>query len=240
MKILLQVYRVYSKTSPVDISTVSKGGGIMSIFCADYLTYLHMFLKMLIKHIRTVKSFVLWQSNSTYRFTVKCLALATIWALFPYKSHSYWLVRAVVWIAFGPWIKLLDLLWIHKFYRTRDALVREGVPQTSQEMKEDIASRPNILEPLLHLTALKKMSSLGRVVVEDSVKLRDFREVYFGSFSELIPLFDTSRFPSIPLPTSSALPCKKVFDPDAEPVKWDYVAGQKLDGAMIPQQRTKA
>ncbi|KAL3910394.1 MAG: hypothetical protein SGILL_007707, partial [Bacillariaceae sp.] len=241
MQILLQVYRVYSKTSPVDISTVSKGGGMMSMFYVDYLTYLHLLLKMLIKYIRALKSFATWQSNSTYRFTVKCLAIATVWALFPFKAQSFWLVRALVWTFFGPWVKLLDLLYIRKFYRTREALIREGVPQTTEEMKEDIASRPNILEPLLKSTALEKMSNLGRVVVEDNVKLRDYREEYFGSFSEHIPLFDTSRYPSVPLPSSSAVPSDHVFDPDKEEsVKWDYVAGQKIAGSMIPKQRVKA
>lgn len=45
LKIVLQVYRVYSKTSPVDISTVSKSGGLISSLYVDYLSYLHMMLK---------------------------------------------------------------------------------------------------------------------------------------------------------------------------------------------------
>ena len=91
MKILLQVYRVYSKTSPVDISTVSKGGGVMSMLYVDYLTYLHMLLKVLVKYIRALKSFVTLQSNSTYPFIVKCLVIATVWTLFPFEAQSLWL-----------------------------------------------------------------------------------------------------------------------------------------------------
>jgi hypothetical protein len=45
LKIALQVYRVYSKTSPGDISTVLKSGGLMSSLYVNYLTYLHMMLK---------------------------------------------------------------------------------------------------------------------------------------------------------------------------------------------------
>lgn len=41
----LKVYRVYSKTSPVDISTASKSGGLLSSLYLNYLTYLHMLLK---------------------------------------------------------------------------------------------------------------------------------------------------------------------------------------------------
>jgi hypothetical protein len=45
LKIALQVYRVYSKTSPIDISTVSKSGNLLSSLYVNYLAYLHMMLK---------------------------------------------------------------------------------------------------------------------------------------------------------------------------------------------------
>lgn len=151
-----------------------------------------------------------------------------------------------MWALFGPWVKLLDLFWLRKYYRTREDLLREGVPQTTEEMKEDIASRPHIMEPLLKSNFVETMSNLGRVVVEDNIKLRDFREEYFGRFSESIPLHDTSRYPSVPLPTSFARPHEDVYGSDdttrgapAQSVRWTYVAGQKLNGAMIPQQRVK-
>jgi hypothetical protein len=45
MMIALQVYRVYSKSTPVDISTVSTSGGLASKLYKNYLSYLHMMLK---------------------------------------------------------------------------------------------------------------------------------------------------------------------------------------------------
>jgi hypothetical protein len=45
LNVALQVYRVYSKTTPVDISTVSKSGGLVSKLYVNYLAYLHMLLK---------------------------------------------------------------------------------------------------------------------------------------------------------------------------------------------------
>jgi hypothetical protein len=50
LMIILQVYQIYSKTTPVDISTVEKsGGGLVSrvtlFLTADYLALLHMLLK---------------------------------------------------------------------------------------------------------------------------------------------------------------------------------------------------
>ncbi|KAG7364176.1 C2 domain containing protein [Nitzschia inconspicua] len=245
LKIALQVYKVYSKTSPVDISTVSKSGGLMSSLYVNYLTYLHVLLKNLNKYIRISKNFATWQSHSTYGITVKCFVFATVWLCFPYKSQSCWIVRVVAWVSLGPWMKFLDVFWIRKYYRTREELIRDGVPETADEMREDIASRPNILEPLLKSNLLETMSNRGRVVVEDSVKLRDFREEFFGKYSETIPLVDTSRFPSVPLPSSYACPrgdrsknndLIEVVDADDTP-SWTYVVGQKLFGNMIPQQR---
>lgn len=141
-------------------------------------------------------------------------------------------------------MKLLDMLWIRKYYRTREELVRDGVPGTADEMKEDIASRPNILEPLLQANMLEAMANRGRVVIEENVKLRDFREEFFGKYSEKIPLVDASRYPSVPLPSSHAQPraqSPKSKDEDVivgpGPTNWTYAAGQKLHGSMIPQQR---
>lgn len=45
LMIALQVYRVYSKNTPVDISTVSSSGGLASKLYKDYLSYVHMMLK---------------------------------------------------------------------------------------------------------------------------------------------------------------------------------------------------
>lgn len=141
-------------------------------------------------------------------------------------------------------MKLLDMLWIRKYYRTRDELVRDGVPGTADEMKEDIESRPNILEPLLQTNMLEAMANTGRVVIEDNVKLRDFRKEFFGRYSEKIPLVDASRYPSVPLPSSYAQPrAQSQWSKDKDVVvgprrrNWTYAVGQKLHGSMIPQQR---
>ena len=45
MKTGLNVYRVYSKNTPVDISTVSSSGGLFSNMYKDYLYYAHVMLK---------------------------------------------------------------------------------------------------------------------------------------------------------------------------------------------------
>jgi hypothetical protein len=194
------------------------------------------------KYIRAIKNFAAWQSNSTYRFTAQCMLFATVWLCFPYKTQCFWLIRIAAWLVLGPWMKFMDVWWIRKYFRTRDDLLRDGVPETTNKMKEDIARRPNILEPLLQANWLEIMANRGRVVIEDNVKLRDFREEFFGKYSEKIPLFDFSRYPSIPLPSSYARPSPIASKDQVKAVReestcWTSVCGQQLDGCMIPQQR---
>lgn len=45
MKTALGVYRVYSKSTPVDISTVSKSGNLISKLYVNYLSYAHLVLR---------------------------------------------------------------------------------------------------------------------------------------------------------------------------------------------------
>lgn len=179
---------------------------------------------------------------------MKCLAAAIFWSLFPYKVESLWLIRIFVWTLTGPWVKVLDELWIRRYYRTREDLLRDGIPETTDGMKNDIANRPNILGPLLKSALLETMASTGRVVVEDNVKLRDFREQLFGKYTERVPHVDTSRFPSVPLSTSFAQPYyasdeKGVAEPGdyvdlpEKSQRWTCVPGQELEGTMIPTSR---
>lgn len=145
-------------------------------------------------------------------------------------------------------MKLLDVFWIRKYYRTRDELFRDGVPATTEEMNQDIASRPNILEPMLTASFVGQLAESGRVVVEDTLKLRDFRELLFGNYSEAIPSVDTTRFPSVPLSTSFAQPYGPVCgqkegaykDLPSESLSWTYIPGQKLSGEMIPKERVQS
>ena len=151
----------------------------------------------------------------------------------------------MTYLCLGPWIKLLDMLWIHKYYRTTEDILRDGIPETVEEMQADIMSRPNILEPLLNSKLVESWSQMGRIVQEDNLKLRDVREKRYGKWSEAVPPYDGSRFPSVPFEeTSYAQPYAKspksakegdYVDLPRKSLKVHYIAGQKLDGDMIPQ-----
>jgi hypothetical protein len=160
--------------------------------------------------------------------------------------------RIVTWACLGPWVKLLDVFWINQYYRTKEELLRDGLPEGPEdveEMQKQIAERPNILDSILKSAWVQSMAVSGRIVSEDNIKLRDFREEQYGRWSERVPAVDASRFPSVPLSNSFAQPYTAFGgegnegdyqDLPMESQKWTYVPGQKLEGRMIPQVAHRA
>jgi hypothetical protein len=184
------------------------------------------------KKIRLVRNFVNWKTHSTYKFTLAMLILATTWCIFPYKYLVVPATKVCVFLVFGPHLKILDMMWIQKYYRTKEQLFADGLPTSVEEMKEDISSRPNILDSLLKSTWIREMGKSGRIVSEESMKLREFRKERYGKFSENVH-YNPSVFPSTPLPSSFAQPYSEYTDLPQESLTWSYIAGQKLEGNMI-------
>lgn len=252
----LKVYRVYSKNTPVDISTVSKSGSVFSKLYVNYLYYAHVCLRMVCKYSRLFRNFVNWRAGSTYKLTIDLLLFATTWALFPYKHVIINIsLRAVVWIILGPQNKFIDIIWVQPYYRTKEQLLADGIPETVEEMKEEIASRPNILENMLTSKWVHEMGKSGRIVVEDNLKLQAAREAHYGKYSEAVPAVDFSRFASVPTSSSFAQTFVSLNgDGDTTAIKstdgcyqdigshkkiWSKVPGQKLYGNIIPIPKTE-
>ena len=200
---------------------------------------------VLCRYIRLLRNFVNWKVPATHKLTATLLLWATVWCFFPYKDEAFFSFRILTYLCLGPWVKLLDTLWIHKYYRTTEDLLRDGIPETLEEMQADIMTRPNIMEPLLNSKLVKRWGQLGRIVQEDNLKLRDIREKRFGKWSELVPPYDASRFPSVPFEETSYAQRYATSDESAREGDYidlprseltvHYIAGQKLDGDMIPQ-----
>ena len=224
----LGIYKVYSKTSLASVVMTTKTHDWS--FLSGRLHYLHMMLKMICQYVRLGRNFVNWKSYSTDAFTTNCIMIATLWVIFPMNRIAHWTLRVLVWTLLGPWMKLVDIFWVHAWYETKDELIKR--------LKEEERYTPKLpdLDGALESQALVKMGHAGRVVAEDSYKLKDMREKLFGYFSETIPKADTSRFPSTPLATSFAEPSV------SEHTNVDHayhVLGQKLNGNMIhSRQRT--
>ena len=125
-------------------------------------------------------------------------------------------------------MKLFDVFFVKDYYRTR----------------AELAADPTIEEPDIDsIFADAKYSALAkkvRVAAEDAIKLKEMREHRFGTYSCRVPASDESRFPSIPMPQSTARPYDASGSHGMEyhylgPEDCSFVKlpGQKLHGTMI-------
>jgi len=160
-------------------------------------------------------------------------------------------LRIVLLAVLGPQNRIIDELWIRPYYRTKEDLMRDGIPTTTEEMKADIQSRPNILDPILSSKWVHEMGKSGRIVVEENLKLQAARELHYGKYSESIPGVDSSRYASVPASSSFSVPYMVQEDMiDQDPIKpakgtyvdvlqsrkiWSFLSSQSLHGDMIPQ-----
>ncbi len=67
--------------------------------------------------------------------------------------------------------------------------------------------------------------------------MKDMREYLFGKYMETVPLLDSSRYHSIPEPSSSARTVTSSLGPQDTPEmmpQWQYLPSQNLKKGMIP------
>jgi hypothetical protein len=224
----LSVYRIYSKSSSVPvIVTERKDWSLLS----DRLYYAHLLLQYFCTYLRAFRNFLHWKGgSSTQRFAGKCLVLATIWMLLPVQRVAHWMLRLWVWIFFGPWMKLVDVRWVQHWYRTKDQLLQDI---DSGCGSKDVASKERDLpdfDACLESDLLLGMGHRGRLVAEQARKERAWRHVLLGTYSERVPVVDSSRFPSTPLPSSFS----QVEAVEAAVETIVYTPGQEVSGSMIP------
>lgn len=227
MYFMLKVYRIYSKTS-VTAKFFSTPNHQWS-FLSGRLYYLHMFLKYLCKYTRLYFALINWHGYYANKFTTTLLFLGTLFLLPPVQFGAWWSVRILAWALLGPWMKLVDIYWIHRWYKTSDELFE--LVGRGEEPEADLPD----FEALLESDIFMKMTHSGRIVSEEAIKLKDMREYVFGQFSEVVPAVDSSRYPSVPLPASSARPW---IPQEQASIKLDetHVPSQKLRGTMILKQ----
>ena len=224
---MLKVYRIYSKTTVTAkfFSTPNNEWSLLS----GRLYYLHMLLKYLCKYTRLYLALINWQGYYANKLTTTLLLLGTLFLLRPIHVVSWWTFRILAWTLLGPWMKLLDIYFIHRWYKTSHEIME--IVHSGKEPGPDLPD----FEALLESEFFLNMSKSGRVIGENAIKLKDMREHVFGHFSEVVPAADSSRFPSVPLPESSARPWT---EPDESIIRKEeiHVPGQKLRGTMILKQ----
>jgi hypothetical protein len=149
-----------------------------------------------------------------------------MWLVLPLDYALLWALRVGVWACLGPWVKLVDMFYIHPYYRTKE------------ELLIDPTCRVTCLDQILTSKPFQRMGASARLAQEEAVKLKDMREHRFGKLAQLIPAWGTSRFPNTPLPHSTAEPVGESESEGGvttEARRWRYVKGQKLGGHMVHQ-----
>jgi hypothetical protein len=89
-----------------------------------------------------------------------CLGLGFAWVLFPMHQVLLWVSRLFVWTLLGPWMKLVDMYYVHPYYRTKE------------EIMVDPTVKDTHLESVLTSNLLKEMGKSARLASEEALKVR--------------------------------------------------------------------
>lgn len=236
LQFLLKAYRIYSKTTVTAAQFATEVREWDSWqFLSGRLYYLHMMLKYQCYYIRLFRNFINSKSFANDAFSTNCILLASVWLILPLNTALLWTTRILVWACLGPWMKLVDIYWVHSWYETKDELL--------QRIENNDDSDPKIpdFDILLESNWLMKMAITGRITSEQSCKRKAMRNLIYGSYCEAVPKVDSSRYPSVPLPQSFAKPAN-LLESGGTSLSGEsryHVPGQMLVGGyMIPNVAT--
>jgi hypothetical protein len=164
--------------------------------------------------VRIARSFVIWdESYGAFFITNGCVlgGLALIWV--PWAYIMRWLLRVVVWVVLGPWMKLVDIFYVQKLAKRSKGEV----------LADRIKTRG------LGVVLAKRARMIRR---EDAMKLKALKRYMFGKYIARVPRFKEYRFRDVPLQVSTAVPCGG--GPGSKYHISSRRHGQHLVGHMIP------
>jgi hypothetical protein len=239
---LLKVYRIYSKNLFTSVQFATTEKKLFQLF-TNQLQYVHMFLKYICQYSRMLRTILAWRNYSSHRIAMNCFIVGVLWLCLPVGVAVQWILRIAVWTLLGPWMKLVDVHWVHDVYQTKEEL-QDLIDEAYRDGTIFDLEKKLVLPDFDSLLASKiflRMSHSGRVNAENLYQLKAMRSYLYGSFSEMIPIRDSSGLSSIPLPASSATPYKNMENKQglvsSDPVRghqhWYHVPGQGLRGSMI-------
>lgn len=211
----------------VDTDITSKRGTGISIDPFKPIIFpVQQNLAMLCRYIRHVKYVLFWEEcYISYWIVNGCLLMGIVFLFVPWHFLIKWTSRAIAWLIFGPWMKLVDL-----YYYSRIK------PLTDEELQarkaEDREKRRKATSTFLRETRVKK---------ENALKLRDMKKYMFGKFITRVPILKEDRYRDLPLPESTASPYNPKLIPLSELAMQEagynrqILPGQHLVGDMIPR-----
>jgi hypothetical protein len=228
---LLKVKRLRKKTGDFAVSITTENRKKLFTF-ENRLWHVHLVLQMLVVYLRLGRDFLSWRSGYTAVLTSYCIMLAMIWMILPMNVLFRWLLRLIVWVCFGPWMKIIDTKYFRPWYATTDELlerIRRGNTEISSET--DLPDFDLVLENETFYRIMKA----GRIKAEELYKLKDMRILRYGALSESVPMTDNLRFPMIPLSNSTAVPSASS---EVNNFQGYHIPGQHLSGIIIPSPET--
>lgn len=171
---------------------------------------------------------------------IGCFSIGIFLIIFPYDLCILWICRLFAWVLFSPFMKLVDYFLIMKYYPQPDK-------ETNKLTITDLS-----FDHIFGSPRYKEIARKAKIAKEDGIKLNEMRKYRFGEYIEEVPLLDSSLYPCIPLPSSTARPysgdsrmnSKERGSSDdgnsmyeylpREQLKWQTFSGQKLYGKMVP------
>jgi len=210
-----------------DIST-KQGSGIVSSIDVfkPFLFPIQQYLDIAVSYVRVVRNVVVWEeSYISFWVTTGCFLLAVIFYFLPWLFLLQWTARIIVWVVFGPWMKLVDVFYYSKIK-----------PLTKEEQEE----KEREAEKLRRLRRKDKVREV-RIQKEDASKLKAMKKIMFGKFVTQVPVLKQDRHQDFPLSESSAVPYKPKPHTLAELAMKEAgyhrtrLPGQHLVGEMIPR-----
>eukprot|EP00804_Cyclotella_cryptica_P003215 CCRYP_010465-RB/>CCRYP_010465-RB protein AED:0.11 eAED:0.11 QI:193/1/1/1/0.61/0.57/14/6319/1145 len=206
-----------------DIST--KIGGFSVDPTKRWLLPIQEWLGIICEALRIVKNIIIWEEcYLSFWIALGSFLLSIVFYFVPWAFLTKWTLRIVVWLSFGPWMKLVDVFYFSKI-----------TPETNEQKLEREnrlkIERDKWLEAQILEAQLRK---------ERATKLKDFKQYLFGEFVCHVNVLKRDRFFDVPLPASSAAPYSPKLSSLGSLAMQEAgyhrqrVNGQQLIGDMIP------
>lgn len=209
-----------------DISSSSGGPKINPVIrmAKPYLFPIQQQLIVACEGLRSARNILTWEESVlSFWLVLVTFVLGAVFMVFPWLFFVRWFARILAWGVFGPWMKLVDIIFFSS--SSTDDTLKEAEAEAA-----DRAGRRKYMEKLI---------TEARVKNENAAKLRDMKQYFFGKYLTRVPIFKTDRYVDRPLPSSSARKVEAKHDIATTAFEMveqseERITGQNLVGLMIP------
>jgi len=183
-------------------------------------------LSLLLQRLRYIRFVIFWEEcYFSFWVTTACFVLSFAFLFVPWIFLLRWATRIFVWLIFGPWMKLVDILYFS-----------ENEAPTEEQLL--IKKKANIIKRKLATSVAVEEARIKR---EDAAKLKAMKTFMFGKYITKVPVLKQDRYRDSPLPESTAVPYVAKPKTLAELAMREAgyrrtrLPGQHLAGDMIPR-----